>query len=472
MQGAFSPDGSHIAYWKDSKYWISGRSGEDEREIVTLDTRYEFRGPKWSPDGKRLVYLKNKFGSGESAVEAHTLVDNSITAIFEGKGLLDFWLTSGGRLIYSQAAASEEPTYELWEVLVDPHTAKSSGQPHRLTRWVGYSPGFVSVSADGKRIVTTKGYSQSDVYVAELEAGGRTMKPQRRVTLDTRSDWPTAWTQDDREILFFSDRNGAFNIFRQGEAAQSPEQVLRGRDDARAPQISPDGQWLLYMAWPDLKRSSPVRIMRIPRSGGAAQAVFEAKGAFATGITFSPGGDQDLQLKGPKMFPDFRCPSASPKPFSCILAEAEHDEVVFTFFDPADGRGGEAARLQITPAKLFWDLAPDGSRIAYGEFKSSPDDRVIIRTLQGTITREVPVTGWTTLNSLSWSADGRDLFVTTLRREGSDLLRVTPDGNVVALRQETGRWFASPRPSHNGRLLAFAVRTTDSNVWLIEAKAE
>ena len=172
------------------------------------------------------------------------------------------------------------------------------------------------------------------------------------------------------------------------------------------------------------------------------------------------------------MFPDFRCPSASPKPFSCILAEAEHDEVVFTFFDPVEGRGGEASRLQITPAKLFWDLAPDGSRIAYGEFKSSPDDRVIIRTLQGAITREVPVTGWTTLNSLSWSADGRDLFVTTLRREGSDLLRVTPDGNVVALRQETGRWFASPRPSHNGRLLAFAVRTTDSNVWLIEAKAE
>jgi hypothetical protein len=49
-------------------------------------------------------------------------------------------------------------------------------------------------------------------------------------------------------------------------------------------------------------------------------------------------------------------------------------------------------------------------------------------------------------------------------------LRVTLDGKVNLLREEKGRWFANPVPSPDRRFLAFGVRTTDSNVWLIETK--
>jgi Tol biopolymer transport system component len=128
------------------------------------------------------------------------------------------------------------------------------------------------------------------------------------------------------------------------------------------------------------------------------------------------------------------------------------------------------ARVATSPAKFFWDLSPDGSRIAYGQFDSRTDDHLTILTLNDRTTRVVPLAEWTTLNSLSWSADGTALFVTTSRREGSEILHATLDGKVDVLREDTGRWFANPRPSHDGRLLAFGVRTTDSNVWLIERK--
>jgi Tol biopolymer transport system component len=467
VQGAFAPDGSQIAFWKNEKYWLMNPSGQEIREFMSLDNSYEFRGPKWSPDGKRLLYLKNKFGSDEGSIEARNVMDGNTAVLFSGKGLRDFWWTADGRLIYAQTGTPEEATNDLWDVRIDEKSARRVGEPRRLTRWVGYSPGFISVSANGKRILTTKGYTQSDIYVAEVDTGGHNIESEQRLTLDTHSDWPSAWTTDGKAIMFFSDRNGPFSLFSQGQSVQDAEVIVRGNDDSRSPQISPDGQWLLYMQWPDLKHPRPVRIMR-QRSGGTADLVLEARGAFASGVTFSTSGEQDARMKGPKAYPDFRCPSL--KSAQCILAEAAQDEIVFTFFDPRTGRGDEVARVHTSPSRFFWGLSPDGSQLAYGEFRNMANDHVSLLDVKNRETHEVPLADRTALSSLSWSADGRYLFVTTTRREGSDLLHVSLDGKVDLLREETGRWLADPRPSPDGRLLALSVRTTDSNVWLLETK--
>jgi len=245
--------------------------------------------------------------------------------------------------------------------------------------------------------------------------------------------------------------------------------VMQGHDaPALGLAFSPDGQWLLYMVWPDNKGSGPVRIMRASPSGGSGDAVLEAKGSFAMGLSFSVDGEQDAQNGGARSFPDFRCPSS--ETVSCVLAEADPEEILFTFFDAVNGRRSEAARVRAAPAKFFWDLSPDGSQLAYGEFKSEENDSITILTPKDGVTRQVQLVGQSALSSLSWAAAGRGLFVTTKRREGSDLLYVGLDGKISLLREETGRVFVSPRPSPNGRFLAFAVRTTDSNVWLLETK--
>jgi hypothetical protein len=41
-------------------------------------------------------------------------------------------------------------------------------------------------------------------------------------------------------------------------------------------------------------------------------------------------------------------------------------------------------------------------------------------------------------------------------------------GEVATLCTETGRWLLNPRPSPDGRSLAFAVMSVDSKVWLVE----
>jgi hypothetical protein len=208
--------------------------------------------------------------------------------------------------------------------------------------------------------------------------------------------------------------------------------------------------------------------VRTSRGGGSSDIVLEAKGSYATGVNFTIEGEQDIQRGAARSFPDFRCPLSATA--SCVLAEADANEVVFTFFDPVHGRGAEAARVPASPAKFFWDLSPDGSQISFGEFKSEENDSITILTLKDRRTRQVQLVGISTLTSVAWAAGGRGLFVTTRRREGSDLLQVSLDGKVTVLREDTGRVFLSPRPSPTGRSLAFAVRTTDSNVWLLETK--
>jgi Tol biopolymer transport system component len=460
-QGAYSPDGSKIAYWKDRKYWVAGPDGENGQELMTLDDAFEFKGPKWSSDG-RVAYLKNEIAIGLPKGSIEVRNGDKTTVVFEATGLLDFWWTSGPdpRLIYWKASTSEEEAYGLFEVHIDERTSRARGEPRLLKHWVGDAPGFMSVSEDGKRIVTTKGSSQSDVHVGGLADIQRNMPP--RLTRDSSFDWPATWTKDSSEILFFSDRYGPFNLFRQGESAKGADVEVSGNENVRSAQISPDGQWLLYTVWPV---SGPVRMMRRDlQSKGGAQQVLEARGTFAAGKTFSPGVGEDTQMKSPRLFPDFRCPSES----SCVLAEAEPDKVVFSFFDPLKGRGDEARSVLLSPARFFWDLSPDGLRVAYGEFGK---DRITILTLKDGSSHEVTLDGQENLNSLAWSHDGKDLFVTTWRREGSDLLRVRlHNSDVSYLREETGRWFANPRPSPDGRRFALGVRTTDSNVVLIETQ--
>ena len=221
-------------------------NGQDIKSFMSLDSTFEFKGPKWSPDGKRIIYLKNKFGGDEGSVEARNVSDGSTVQLVSGKGLRDFWWTADGRLIYAQSGPLEEGTNDLLEMQIDEKSGQRTREPQRLTRWVGYSPGFISVSANGKRILTTKGYTQSDVYVAEMEANGQQMKPERRLTLDTHSDWAASWTQDGKEILFFSDRTGSYNIYKQVTSVQDPEPVVRTNENVRSPQLTADGQWLLF----------------------------------------------------------------------------------------------------------------------------------------------------------------------------------------------------------------------------------
>jgi eukaryotic-like serine/threonine-protein kinase len=452
---AVSPDGSLIAFTAGGdalvrEIWLAGASGENTRKVVTGGPGDLFGSVVFSPEGGRLAYIKFHMGEGkfEAAIESRDLEGGQATLVlsdprlaWSGLGLC--WVRDG-KMIYS--LGEPQPNINdsnLWEVRTDARTGEPTGRPRRVTGWVGFSFGSPRASADGKRLSFLKMADQGDVYVGELEAGGRRLKPPRRLTLDGRNDLPTAWTADSKAVLFVSDRNGSFDIFKQGLYQPSPELVVGGPEQEFVPRLSPDGAWVLYWAAPTLDfLNSSVRLMRVPVSGGPSQQVL-------TSFFF------DTHRCG-------RLPGSI-----CAFAEVSQRQAVFFAFDPVKGKGRELTRLAIDPSGNYgWDLSSDGSTIAI--VKKLGESRIRFISLSGGPERSVTVEGWTGFNSLDWAADGKGVFVSSVTPRGATLLYVDLEGKAHILSEQPGSTQTWGVPSPDGRYLALLGGTLESNAWIIE----
>jgi Tol biopolymer transport system component len=298
--------------------------------------------------------------------------------------------------------------------------------------------------------------------IGELEAGGTRMRAPQRLTLDDRADWPTGWLRDSRQVLFYSDRNGNFDVFKQDVNAPMPELIAHGPEHERGAQLSPDGNWILFFSSPEPSPGtslSPERLMRVPVSGGSPQFVLEAGGF--------PGPPPISSERTPldrRQYPGLRCSTSSAG--RCVLGEANERQFVFSEFHPMNGSKRELARLDMDPSILFvWDLSPDGSRIAVTE-RMQQNGRIRIVDLTTKAVHELSI-DWANLDSIGWSADGQALFVTSYSSRGETLLHVALDREVHLL-YKYSTWFERPFASPDGRYLAFAQLRYDSNAWMID----
>ncbi len=146
---------------------------------------------------------------------------------------------------------------------------------------------------------------------------------------------------------------------------------------------------------------------------------------------------------------------------------SNRQQIVFSAFDPVQGRKGELARVETgSPPYSFWDLSPDGSRIAFDDIWGT--DRIRIVPLTGGKAQELALKGWLLISSLGWSPDGTGLFVTGLSSKANSLLQyVSLNGEAQTL-HTAATWLEKLVASPDGRYLAFGQVIADSNAWMIE----
>ena len=493
-EAVMSPDDTRIAFMNRThkEIWLMGADGENARRLLNAEPGYRFERVLWSPNGQRLAYLKSSRGYDRVSLESCDLEGRQTTVMLSDRRLKDSVWRPDGRLVCVMLEPPPNPyDMNLWELRADPRSGKASGQPRRLTNWAGVTLVDLSRSADGKRLAFTNRRDQSDVYLGELEAGGLRLNKVRRVTMDERIDWPGGWTQDSKSILFYSDRNGELNLFKQGVNDATAEVVAAGPEEMRTPRMSPDGAWILYLAWPKTEGAAPPsgRLMRLPVAGDPPQVVLEVKGY--PGSARTPRG---RSLVTSKSHIEFRCASRGSN--LCVLSEVNENWLVFSAFDPLQGRKGEITRMDLTPGAAaaavcpscpvpapqpgppepfdpddetvasFWDLSPDGSELALG-MRDLRTPRITVMNLASRLTREISVKGRTSLTFLAWAMDGKSLFVTSSSSRVNWLYRVTLDGETRLLHQVTTR-LQRPVPSPDGRYLAFSETPSNSNAWMVE----
>jgi eukaryotic-like serine/threonine-protein kinase len=464
---SISPDGTRIAFtsartgigesqgaylWAfgDRTIWLVGTNGQDPRMLAEGDQGTGFMQVVWSPNGTRIAYLKvhQSDEAFECTLEDRAPQGGPVVTVLTGANLCKnpqgFWWAPDGRFIFSLAEPSpNQNDSNLWEVRLDPKTGKLEDKPARITNWVGFSFASPTGTADGKRLAFLKFNFQSNVYVAEVQAGGGRITTPRRLTLDERNDFPTTWSSDSRAVFFWSDRNGTNQIFKQNLDQHTAETIVAGPEDAWMPRVSPDGKFILSVNSP--QGGGPSRIVRVPLGGGTPQLVMEVS-----------------------RLNNFACARAPSE--LCFVGQSSEDgrKLSMMAFDPLRGKPHEVLNLDVHPGSMNnWMPSPDGSRIVFIDF-SPLEGRIRLLSLKGEPERDIDVKGWAGFNSIDWAADGKSLLVSSQSPTSSTLLRVDMEGNATPLWDQRGGWATWAIAAPNGRDLAIQGMTSASNVWMIE----
>ena len=348
-----------------------------------------------------------------------------------------FCLHSNDRIIYSRDERAPSPKgSNLWELWVNPHS-QLAGTPRKITHWSGATVWGVSASADGRRLAVLKTNIQSDVYIGQLEANGTRLKTPRRLTLDERNDIPGPWMPDSKSVLFSSDRNGACDIFKQAIDQPSAEPLVTGPEDKLAKGVTPDGEWLLYTAQ---KQGEPVKLMRIPMSGGQPELVFNG------GVDFL----------------DFNCAKRPPSTH-CVVVRRDRKWTVYSAYDLATRQTRDLAKVEHA---ADWDFFLDGSRLAV-LINDQGKSRIRIVRFSGETEREFTV-GRSGIQNVWSTADGKGVYLGALQPGLSTVLYADLQGRTHVLWQQKGDFGYYLYPSPDGRYLSLTGMTATSDAWLLE----
>jgi len=461
-----SPDGSLVAITRfdpdrqAKDIWLVSSNGEGLHKLKIAAQvggpgptarGPSFGGPVWSPNGQRILYFRND-DHGRSIESCDLRGERVIPFSSQATDVcVPHWSTDGRiiQLLQKDEAVLTGTTVNLWETKVDAASGRPLSEARRLTQWSGgfsfSTAGYLSMTADGRRAVVLKRNAQADVYVAELEPGGKAMKTPRRLTTVETDDAVCDWTADSRSILFESDRNGNRDLFKQDIDQTDAEAIVATSEHESHLNLSPDGAFLLYLV-SEKPGQDAKRLMRIPVGGGPPERV----------------------LSGEKI-KNFSCAREAKL---CVVAEEVEGKQVLTIFDPLKGRGEKLPLLDY-PNFEGGILSPQGRLIE--KMKSGPDGLYIrVRSLTGGPVEEITFKKLTREYHLQgWSLDGKAIYVYDCPTLESDFtaLYVGLDGHSQVLwkRGTSPGWtFGPPIPSPNGRYLAFTVVTFESNAWMLE----
>ncbi len=460
-----SPDGSSIAFTSsgtNSDIWLMDANGENARSVITAGERESLNSVLWSPDSRRIAFERLRWGpsGAECSIETRDVAGAHPTVVLSDAKLATgfgggFWWLPDGRVIYSLGEAPPPnldvtaPGFgasetNLWEIRVDTASGTPAGKPRRISDWADFSLANPSAAADGKRAIFSRVNAQADVYVGDVEAGGKRLKAlPRRLTLDERNDWPTAWSADSRAIFFFSDRSGKYEIYRQALDEQSAQPFVTGSRVNGVPRLSPDGRWIIYYSWDkteNIGTSAPTQICRIPVRGGPSQVI-------ATSV---------------HGWGDMNCAQAPGN--LCVIGERTNDEtqLVLTAIDPVKGKGPEISRI---PSSSGWALSPDGSTIAF----TLEHNRIRLLHVGGGLSRDLTVEGpYDFTKGPDWSADGKGLYFGTSSPRGATLLYIDLNGHATPVWEQKSSLQTWAIPSPDGKHLAIMSYAVDTNVWMVE----
>jgi Tol biopolymer transport system component len=452
--GKISPGGSLIVFGKHPsalgarELWLMGLHGESPHKILTAEDRPPFGEIAWSPSGKRIAYSL-ALPDGSLLVQSCDLSGANQTTILRDNALFALAWMRPGRLVYSRSTQrGAARAGDLWELRVGEDDGVPHGKPRRLTDWSGFSIYRFSATADGKRLAFLRSTHHATALVGDLDGNGNRLVNSHRLTIDENMNIPLAWTADSREVIFSSQRAATRQIYRQalGQGSRPYRITSSPGTNFYMAQLSPGGASLVVEG--ETTGSFEMGFYRVGLTGGAPRLLFHVDGLTQYWCANKAAG-------------------------FCVLGRPDpgKNELAISSFDPLGGDPKDLLRIPIEPGTdagvgldYAWQISPDGSWIAIMKRRGN---LIRLAPLGKNQARTITINGYSDLLDLSWAANSRSLFVSSLAPGGATLLHVDLDGNAEPVWQQARatsfRGFSSPDSRH----LALASETLETNVWMI-----
>lgn len=208
--GAFSPDGSRIAFTAIS---LSGTQGNLDIAAINADgtglkTVVGDQGklahqdwPSWAPDGQRFAFSSTHDGNQEIYTAKADGSDLMRLTQSPGYDAHPCWSPDGKTIAFAT---------DRWDGLELAAVRPDGTGLLRLTRSPGLDD-YPAYSPDGTRLAFVSNRDgQFEVYLARSDGSG----PRNLSQHPLRDTFPT-WTPDGRGITFVSNRDGGFDVYTQ-----------------------------------------------------------------------------------------------------------------------------------------------------------------------------------------------------------------------------------------------------------------
>jgi len=394
-----SPDGNQIVFDMMGDIYSIPIGGGKAKKLTT-GMAYEVH-PKFSPDGKSIVFISDKSGS-----------DN----------------------IWTMELASEE----MKQVTED------SNQNFFSADW----------SPDGDYIVGAKGRRNIKLYLYHKDGGSGAQLIKEPANLKTIDP---AFSHDGK-MIYFSRRTGGWNYNAQLPQYQigyydmedATTAVVTSRyGSAFTPVLSPDGKWMVYGSRFETETGLIARNLRTGDEEWLAYPVQrDDQESIATlgvlpAMSFTPDSKELIASYGGKIYRiSMEGKKAAEIPFEVDLNIALGPEVTFKY--PIE----DHAEAQVTQIRDGVP-SPDGKQIAFTAL-----NRLYVMDFPNGKPRRLTNHDFTEAHP-SWSPDGKNIVFTTWETEEGHLYKVGVNGRNLTRLTKSAGIYSNPAWSYKSDRIAF-----------------
>lgn len=269
----FSSDGKLVSFRRQDPVQVketilvANADGSNTREIVSRHGKQFFTSAAaFSPDGQLLAagIGDDDLATRSASIAFYRVTDGSVQELPARKwDYIDdlVWHPSGDSLLLVglDNAFTEGQIFEL---------AYPSGDTRQITNDLNGHYG-ISVTSDGRSIVTGERYARSAVWVSP------DTKPEnaKQVMPDTGDTWGLSWAPDGR-IVYVSDQTGYAEVWIMNADGSNARSLTNDQKFKSDPNVSPDGRYIVYMS-----SSNGGRVERIGIDGGVPTVLTKAAAA-------------------------------------------------------------------------------------------------------------------------------------------------------------------------------------------------